>query len=155
MRQLFLTSSEALLPVEDVVVERVLWTAAAAVGLVALVTANGPLLAGLALVGAAVWARGAWASNVVEREFRLTIDEAWSAAVTGLRENGESVVGRARLSPTDGRIESRRARIDVERQRGGLVRLRIRVGLLPTADNRRVADLILESAERWVRNAEV
>lgn len=151
MRPLFLASTEALLPIEEVVAERVLLVGAATVAAVALVTSNVTVLAGIAAIAAGTWAVRAYRANVIEKEFRLSIDGGWNAAIAGLRDNGESVVGRARLSPTEGSLESRRARLDVLKLRGGLVRLRVRVGWFPTAESRRVAELILESAERWIR----
>jgi hypothetical protein len=86
--------------------------------------------------------------NEVFKDYDQELDVVWTATVDALEALGYRVpqdVARVFSGPaTEAEIEGEDYFLRVERQLGQRTRLRVRVGVFDTEDNRRRADLIVE-----------
>jgi hypothetical protein len=133
---------------EDPVVRGIVGFGGAFAVTILLLVVNTSVLAALAASVAATVAYASWRRNELHADFRVPLPAAWNASLDAVGENGFILGEPSRYETTDGVVEAGRAKVIVERHPGDLTRVRVRVGLFATMDNKRRAGLILESVQR-------
>lgn len=100
--------------------------------------------------GAAAYGAISYHENEAWMDFHTELQPVWQAALESLQEHGYAPLPGQQPGPTGGEIRAGDAYAKVERHPGGFTRVRARVGNFDTADNRRLAGLILEGIKRRV-----
>ena len=135
---------------EENALRRVLWIAGGAVFATALLVTSSVVLGTVVLGGAAAYGLMSWMDNEAHRDLAAPFDATWQAAVDTLEDAGYAVDHVGLPTPTEGRIRVDDTQVVVERQPGGLTRVRVRVGRFDRSDHRRRAALILEGVANRV-----
>ncbi len=139
---------------DDLVVTQFAWATTAGVLLALLFVASTWFLAAVVAGVGAVLALKLYAENEIARDFRVPITAASAAAFDALDETGFADGSPSRRGVTERVISGREASVRVEQHPGAVTRVRIRVGLVATADNRRRAALVLERIEQHLLHQE-
>lgn len=148
MRPAVSRAERLLHAMDDPLARGVLGFGAAFAVTVLLLVLNILVLAFVALGVAATLCYASYRRNERHCDLRAPLSEAWSAAIEALGENGFVFGEPSWFGSTEGRIEAGDAKVIVEKHPGGYTRVRVRVGLFDTDDNRRRAGLVVESIEK-------
>jgi hypothetical protein len=133
---------------EELFLESVLLLAAASALCIACLFLSALWLGVIALLAAGGYGVLSYLRNESHQDLPIDLGTAWDAAIDALGENGFIFEEPTWHGATEGALRAGDAKVIVERHPGFLSRVRVRVGLLDTADNRRRAALVLESLER-------
>lgn len=134
-----------VIAIDAAFLDHALWIGAVVALATAVVLLNGLLL--LVVVGgcAAAYAVKLHGDNEIARDFDAPLTQTWRAAIWAMGENGLSYGDGTRCGATEAVVRGRDAVIRVEKHPHSVTRVRVRVGVLPFAGNRRRAALLLES----------
>jgi hypothetical protein len=99
-------------------------------------------------VGAAAYGVVSYHENEAWMDFHTEPPRVWDAAMASLRENGYTPSGDSRLGINDSEIRAGDATVWVERHPGGVTRAKVRVGTFDSAENKRLAALVLEGMKK-------
>lgn len=132
---------------DDVLVTQFAWAATAGVVLALLFMASTWFLAAVVAGLGALTLLKLHAQNEIARDFRVPLAAASAAVFDALDETGFGDGTPSRRGVTEREISGRSARVRVEQHPDAVTRVRIRVGLFASDDNRRRAALLLERVE--------
>lgn len=104
---------------------------------------SGCVVAAVAAAAGVTYGAIQYANNEAYRDFEAELPVIWRATVDALESQGYGFQDPGH-APTEGEIEVDDTRVRVERQPGGITRVRVRVGTFDTEENKRRAELILE-----------
>ncbi len=101
-----------------------------------------------AAVGAATFGAISWNENEAQMDFQRDFDATWQATKAALRELAFPVDDTQLPGKTEGTLHAGDATATVEMHPGNTTRVRVRVGTFESDDNKRRAQLILESLKK-------
>jgi hypothetical protein len=150
MRSVFQPARPQAAGAGETLIAQLAWATAAGVVLALLFVASTYFLA----IVATGFTVAAWVilrrENEISRDFRVSLDAASLAVFDAMRDTGFGDGESSERTVTERLVSGRGARIRIEQHPGAVSRVRIRVGLFPTPDNRRRGALLVERIEHHV-----
>lgn len=97
---------------------------------------------------AATYGYVSWRQNEETRDFQKPIEAVWKASLHSLEAQEYAIRQGPKLTRTEGTIEAESADVKLERLASGSTRVRVSVGTFDSAENRRLARLLLDEIGR-------